>query len=64
MEGYDPSEYKKMYDDAEGNSSKAKINSMRREIYDENADKINGQKRSAYAKRVERESSEAEEVYV
>ena len=34
--GYDPSEYKAMYDNAEGNSSKAKINSMRREFYAEN----------------------------
>lgn len=34
--GYDPSKYKEMYDNAEGNSSKAKINSMRREFYAEN----------------------------
>ena len=64
VEGYDPSEYKKMYDDAEGSSSKAKINAMRREAYAENSEKINEQKRSAYAKRMERESSEAEEIDV
>lgn len=64
VEGYDPIEYKKMYDDAEGSSSKAKINSIRRTIYDENSEKINAQKRSAYAKRMERESSEAEEIDV
>lgn len=64
VEGYDPDEYLKMYEDADGYSSKAKINSIRRTIYDENAEKINAQKRSAYAKRMERESSEAEEIDV
>lgn len=33
VEGYDPSEYRAMYDDAEGNSSKDKINAMRRSFY-------------------------------
>lgn len=64
VEGYDPDEYLAMYEDAPGNSSKAKINAMRREAYAENSEKINEQKRSAYAKRVERESSEAEEIDV
>lgn len=62
VEGYDPDEYLKMYEDADGYSSKAKINSIRRTIYDENAAEINAQKRSAYAKRMERESSAAEEL--
>lgn len=34
--GYDPSKYKAMYDDADGRSSKDKINAMRREFYAEN----------------------------
>jgi hypothetical protein len=35
-DGYDPSEYAKMYYDAEGKTSKEKINSMRRKFYAEN----------------------------
>lgn len=65
VEGYDPDEYLKMYQEADpGGSPKDKINAMRREAYAENSEKINEQKRSAYAKRVERESSEAEEIDV
>ena len=64
VQGYDPSEYRAMYDDAPGVSSKAKINAMRREAYAENKDEINAQKRSAYAKRKELESSSAEEIDV
>ena len=37
---------------------------MRREFYNENKEIINEQKRSAYAKRMERNSSAAEEVDV
>jgi hypothetical protein len=37
---------------------------MRREAYALNKDKINEQKRAAYAKRKELESSEAEEIDV
>ena len=64
VQGYDPSEYLAMYNDAPGSSSKAKINAMRREAYAENKDEINAQKRSAYAKRKEIESSSAEEIDV
>ena len=64
VEGYDPSLYARLYNSAEGRSPEEKINSMRREFYAENADEINAQKRSAYAKRVERESSAAEEAEV
>ena len=42
--------------------STAKINAIRREIYKQNADEINAQKRDAYAKQKERESSESEET--
>ena len=34
--GYDPDRYRRMYDDAEGRSSKAKINALRRQFYAEN----------------------------
>ena len=33
VEGYDPDEYKRMYDEAEGSTPQEKINSIRREIY-------------------------------
>lgn len=63
--GYDPEEYKEMYDSADpGGSREDKLNAMRREAYAENKEEINEQKRSAYAKRQERESSEAEEINV
>lgn len=62
VEGYNPSAYYKMYQNADGGSPKAKINAMRREFYAENADAINAQKRSAYAKMRARESSSAEEL--
>lgn len=62
--GYDPEEYREMYDSAEGSTPDEKINSMRREFYAENSEEINEQKRSAYEKRTERESSAAEEINV
>lgn len=62
VEGYDDgSRYREMYDDAEGRSSRDKINALRRQFYAENSEEINEQKRSAYAKQQERESSAAEE---
>lgn len=64
IEGYDPEEYRDMYYDADGNTPKQRINSMRREFYAENKEAINEQKRSAYAKRMERNSSAAEEIDV
>lgn len=62
--GYDPDRYLKMYRDADGTGWKQKLNSMRREIYAENSEEINAQKRDNYEKRKERESSEAEELDV
>lgn len=64
VEGYDPEEYREMYDDADGNTPQERINALRRQFYAENKETINEQKRSAYAKREERESSEAEEITV
>ena len=40
------------------------LNMMRREFYNENKEIINQQKRDAYAKRMERNSSAAEEINV
>lgn len=44
--------------------SQQKINALRREFYEENKKRINEQKRSAYAKRKELNSSRAEELKV
>jgi hypothetical protein len=62
--GYDPDKYKRMYYDADGYSPKDKINSLRREFYAENKEEINRQKRDAYEKRKELNSSKAEEADV
>ena len=64
VQGYDPDRYLAMYENAEGDTPREKINAMRRELYAENKDRINEQKRSAYAKRVERNSPAAEEADV
>ena len=65
VEGYEPDEYRAMYDNADpGGSRKDKLNAMRREAYAENKDKINAQKRSNYEKQKEREESSAEEIKV
>lgn len=61
VEGYDPDKYYDQYQSAEGWSWQEKVNSMRREYYQENKDRINAQKRSAYEKRKELNSSAAEE---
>lgn len=62
VEGYDPQKYLEMYYDADGNTPTERINALRREFYAENKEIINEQKRSAYAKRIERNSSKAEEI--
>lgn len=62
--GYDPGVYRKMYDDAEGSSPTAKINAMRREFYAENRAEIRAQQNAAYEKRIELNSSGAEEADV
>lgn len=63
VEGYDPAKYKKMYNAAAGTPDE-KINAMRRRFYDENREEINEQKRDAYQKRKELNSSKAEETDV
>ena len=62
VEGYDPQMYLDMYYDADGSTPEQRINALRREFYADNKDVINAQKRSAYAKRKELNSSAAEEV--
>ena len=65
--GYDPVKYAEMMADAydEGGPGwTGAVNYLRREFYAENADEINAQKRDAYEKRKERESSAAEEIKV
>ncbi len=53
IDGYDPEEYKEIYDNAEGSTRKEKLNSIRRMQYQdpEIRNKINAQKRAAYAER-------------
>lgn len=58
--GYDYREYQDLYYGADGRNSTAKINSMRREFYAENKDRINEQKRIAYQKRRELEKTAEE----
>lgn len=62
--GYDPDKYKAQYDSAEGKTPNEKINSMRRKYYAENKAEILDQKASAYEKRQELNSSQAEETKV
>lgn len=52
------------HEGAEKRTPQNLINAMRRQAYAQNVDEINAQKRSAYAKRRERESSAAEEIDV
>ncbi|MBQ0142186.1 MAG: hypothetical protein KBT06_05215 [Prevotellaceae bacterium] len=54
VKGYEPDYYKKLYDEASGGSSSEKVKALRRQL--EDRDKINAQKRAAYAKRNENES--------
>ena len=52
--GYDPEKYLRMYEGAEGDTPREKINSLRRADYAEHKDEINAQKRAAYAGRVKK----------
>lgn len=55
--GYDPDKYKQIYDSYDGNWEE-KLRAMRRDDYAQNKDKINAQKRAAYAKRKQNENKE------
>lgn len=63
VEGYDYKAYARQFNATSG-TTEDKLNAMRRRYYEDNAAKINAQKRAAYAKRQERESSAAEETDV
>lgn len=66
--GYNPDKYLRMYYgadlDGERPTPENRINAMRREFYAQNKEKINAQKRAAYEKQKEIESSAAEETDV
>lgn len=55
--GYDPQKYLDVYEAADGYGWRQKVDSIRREQYAENKDKINAQKRAAYAARKEKEGA-------
>lgn len=57
VSGYDPEQYKEMFDKTEGDTWEEKVNSMRRQQYEQNKDKINAQKRAAYAERTKKDVS-------
>lgn len=61
IQGYDPEEYREMYD-ANPGTPEEKLNAMRRQFYQENRIDILEQKKSAYEKRKELENTEAEEI--
>ena len=48
VDGYDPLEYRKIYNDADGRTRDEKLKSMRDKYREENRDKINAQKRENY----------------
>lgn len=62
VDGYEPDRYLQMYEEADGAKPRDRINAMRRDFYQENRERILEQKRDAYAKQQELESSAAEEV--
>ena len=62
--GYDPDKYLEQYREADGGTTEEKLNSMRRRYYAENRETILAQKASAYEKRMELNSSAAEETKV
>lgn len=51
VEGYDPDALREQYDNAEGSTWKEKVNSLRREQYKANGEKIRKRKRTAYARK-------------
>lgn len=64
VKGYDPNEYKALYDNAEGDNWREKMNSMRREHYAENKERINEQKRIEHAERSKAAMAAEEEIIV
>lgn len=68
VEGYAPEKYKRIYLnadlDGQAPTEENRLNAMRRMFYKKNKEEINAQKRSAYEKRQELNSSTAEEMNV
>lgn len=68
VEGYDPDRWRGMYYDADLEGDRPtpdnRINALRRQFYEQNREKILAQKRAAYEKSAELESSAAEEENV
>lgn len=60
--GYNPDKYRSQYESADGVTEKQKLNAMRRKYYEQNKERINEQKRAAYARAKALESSAAEET--
>lgn len=63
IEGYDPDALLEQYMNAEGETSKDKINALRRQHYAANKDYINAQKRAAYARRNAAEKARLKSEY-
>lgn len=61
---YTPERYQELFEEAEGDTQKDKINSLRRLAYKNNREKILEQKKTAYEKSKELNSSQAEEINV
>lgn len=63
VDGYDPDQYKEMFSDMEGDTWNEKVNAMRRKQYEQDKDRINAQKRAAYAeKKIQEEIKSIEET--
>lgn len=61
--GYDPDKYLEMYENAEGGTPEEKIASLRQNLNSQNREKINAQKRAAYAAKKQRETGETVREY-
>lgn len=63
VEGYAPDKYLEMYENAEGGTPEEKIASLRQSLNSQNREKINAQKRAAYAAKKQRETGEKVREY-
>lgn len=58
---YDPDRYKEMYENTEGSTASDRVNSLRRQMYQQKKEYINAQKRDAYQQKQFESWEEAEE---
>lgn len=63
VEGFNPAEYEAMFDGIDGDWNK-KVNAVRRQQYAKNKDRINAQKRTAYANRTMRTRKEGDPLRI